>query len=163
MAPRAALFGAVLDRVASTASYPLSSSVALGGSVSDLLTMILSPVHLDEIHASGEVGALFTEAGALTADPDVGEEARSSIQRVAADSTDLLAHRQQTSEIRDDLDPVAGAWWLLSLVSARTFRTAIATDPVAAEAQLAALTLRLLTITQRLADPPAAVCEEAQQ
>jgi AcrR family transcriptional regulator len=145
---KAALFGAVLDRVATTACDALSSSVARGGSVAELLETILSPVHLDEIHAPGEFGALFAEASALTADPDVGEAARSTIQRLATTLTELLARGQQTGDIRHEIDPVAGAWWLLSIVSARTFRTAIALDPVAVEAQLAALTLQLLTVSQ---------------
>jgi AcrR family transcriptional regulator len=143
---KAALFAAVLDRVATTACDALSSSATRGGSVSEVLAMILSPGHLDEIHAPGAFGALFAEAGSLTSDPGVGEAARSTIRRVATALTELLARGQEASEVRADVDPVAGAWWLLSLVSARTFRTAIAEDPSAVEAQLVALTLALLTV-----------------
>ena len=149
---KAALFRAVLDRVATTACAALSASTARGGSVSELLTIVLAPAHIEALHAPGALGALLAQAGALTADPDVGEAARGTIGRVATSLAELLARGQESSDVRRDLDPVAGAWWLLSLLSARTFRTAISSDPALLESQLAAMTVHLLTVPQDAID-----------
>lgn len=142
---KAALFAAVLDQAASTACGMLTALVEHGPSVAEVLrTTLLSPEHVELFHRPGSLGALFAEAAGLSTDPDVGEAARRAIQRVAAALADLLAHGQRAGDIRADVDPAAGAWWLLSLMSARTFRTAIAPNPQAVETQLAAMTLRLI-------------------
>ncbi|HEY8717476.1 TetR/AcrR family transcriptional regulator [Pengzhenrongella sp.] len=142
---KAALFRAVLDRLATTANGVLAAAISHGGSVSELLALALSPAHIVELHAPGSLGALFAEASGLTADPDVGEAARRAIQQVADGLADVLTRGQAAGDIGADLDPVAGSWWLLSLLSARAFRTAIAPDPAAIEAELAAMTLHLFT------------------
>lgn len=143
---KAALFRAVLEQAVDTACEALTAVVEQGVPVSDLLrATVLSPAHVARYHEPGALGALFAEAAGLTADPDVGEAARQAIQRIGAALADLLAHGQQAGDIRADLDPEAGAWWLMSLVSARTFRTASAPDPEKVEAELATMTLRLMT------------------
>lgn len=142
---KAALFRAVLEQAAGTACATLTVAVEQGLSVSDLLRMtLLSPAHVERYHEPGALGVLFADAASLTADPDVGEAARLAIRRIATAVADLLAHGQRSGEIRADLDPEAGSWWLLSLLSARTFRAASAPDPQGVEAELAAMTLRLM-------------------
>jgi hypothetical protein len=108
-----------------------------------------------EVLGHAERERAVAEAGTLTADPDVGEAARSTIQRVATALTELLTRGQETSDVHRDLDPVAGAWWLLSLLAARTFRTAISSDPAMLERRLAAMTVHLLTTTPGAINPTA--------
>jgi AcrR family transcriptional regulator len=141
---KAALFRAVLARAADTACATLATAVEQGASVSELLATVLSPAHVERFHEPGALGAVFADAASLTADPDVGEAARQAIQRIGAALADLLAHGQRAGDVRADLDPSAGAWWLMSLLSARAFRTASAPAPEAVEAELAAMTLRLI-------------------
>ena len=142
---KAALFHAVLDQLASTMCATLTDHAAHAGTVPELLAALVSPAHVEVLHAPGSPGALFAEAASLTAEPDVGTAARDAIHRVATTLADLLARGQRAGDIRADVDPVAGAWWLLSLMAARPFRTAIATDPTGVEDQLAAMTVTLLS------------------
>jgi AcrR family transcriptional regulator len=141
---KAALFRAVLDQAATAACEMLTAVVEHGPPIAELLREALSPAHVERFHKPGSPGALFAEAAALTADPDVGEAAREAIRRLAAALAEVLARGQRAGDIRADLDPDAGAWWLMSLMSARTFRTNIAPDPDTVEAELAAMTLRLI-------------------
>ena len=78
-------------------------------------------------------------------DPDVGEAARDAVGRVAVGLGDLLAHGRTTGEVSPDLDPAVGAWWLMSLVAARTAYGAVAPAPDSVEDGLAAMTLAVLT------------------
>lgn len=142
---KAALFAAVLDRVTAGATDLLAAATADGGSVRDLLATIVAPSHIATLHAAGGLGTLFAEAAGLVNDPDVGEAARDAIGRIAAALGDLLAHGRTTGEVSPDVDPTAGAWWLMSLVAARTVRRAVAPDPDAVEDRLAAMTLAALT------------------
>lgn len=141
---KTALFRAVLDRAATAACAVLAAAAEHDVPVSDWLGAVLSPDHVRRFHEPGSPGALFAEASGLTGDPDVGEAARQTIQRIATALADLLGHGQRAGHIRADVDVDAAAWWVMSLMSARAFRTAIAPDPMALEAQLAAMTLRLI-------------------
>lgn len=76
---------------------------------------------------------------------EVAEPARQAIARVAQTLTDLPRSGQHAGDIRADLDPAAGAWWLLTLLSAGGFRAAAMPHHAALESQLTALTLGMLT------------------
>jgi AcrR family transcriptional regulator len=141
---KAALFAAVLDRAATAACAVLAAAIEHGTPASQWLAATLSPGHVEQFHAPGSPGALFAEAAGLTGDPDVGEEARRTIQRIGTALASLVAHGQQVGDVRADVDADAVAWWIMSLLSARAFRTAVAPDPAAVEAQLAAMTSRLI-------------------
>jgi hypothetical protein len=64
---------------------------------------------------------------------------------VARTVTDLLARGQTDGDIRRDLDPETGAWWLISLLASRGIRSAAMPDRSRQEAQLGAMTLEALT------------------
>jgi len=141
---KAALFRAVLDQAATTACAVLATAIEHEAPVSRWLAAALSPGHVEQFHAPGSLGAVFAEAAGLTGDPDVGEESRRTIRRIGAALAELIAHGQQAGDIRADVDADAVAWWVMSLLSGRTFRTAVAPNPPEVEAQLAAMTMRLI-------------------
>ena len=139
---KAALFAAVLDRATEMIEAELSAMADRLGSVSDLLAEALSPGHLERLHARGSLGMLFVDAAALTGEPGVADAARRAVQAAADLLSDLLRRGQAQGDIRPDLDPESGAWWVLSMMAARPFRAAILPDRQDLEAGLAALTLR---------------------
>ncbi len=145
---KAALYTAVLDHMTGAASAFLNAVEQHGGSVSELLTAALSPTHVAQFHAQGSLGALFADAAGLVADPEVGDAARNTISAIVDALTNLLAYGQRAGDVRADLDPATGAWWMVSLLSARTFRLEIAPDPVGMEEKLAEMTLRAIVADQ---------------
>jgi AcrR family transcriptional regulator len=140
---KAALYRAVLDRATTAACEILAAVEQHEGSVSELLTMALSPSHVAAFHASGSLGALFADASGLMAEPEVGNAARDTISRVAAALTDVLAYGQRAGDVRADLDADAAAWWVMSLLSARTFRLKVAPEQV--EQRLTEMTMRMIS------------------
>jgi hypothetical protein len=103
------------------------------------------PKRVAEFHTPGSFGALFADAASLIDERDVGDAAREAIRRLAEALTTLLAYGQCSGDVNQDIDPSAAAWWVMSLLTARTFRLAIAADPAAVEQQLAEMTMRLTT------------------
>lgn len=150
---KAALYQAVLERETTTACEILLAVEQHEGSVSDLLTMALTPSHVAAFHTSGSLGALFADASGLMADPEVGDAARDSISRIAAALTGVLAYGQRTGDVRADLDPGAAAWWVMSLLSARTFRLEVASDQV--EQRLVEMTMRMISSAGEAGQRPA--------
>ncbi|MGP3952189.1 TetR/AcrR family transcriptional regulator [Streptomyces sp. 7N604] len=142
---KAALYSAVLDRAVTEVCGTLAAAVDRGVAVSRLLTEFLDPAHVERFHAPGSLGFLFADASSLTAEPGVGDAARHALQRFAEAFADLLRRGQGSGDIRTDLDPVAGAWWLLSMLSTRTFRAAVMPDRDAVEGRLTSMTLGALT------------------
>ena len=142
---KSALFAAVLDQAAQRISADLAEVVAHGRPVSELLREFLSPDHLARLHARGSLGALFSDALGLTADTAIQTAARQAVRRVADTLADLLRQGAAAGDVNPRLDPEAAAWHLLSLITTRGFRTALAPDPDALEGKLAALTHHLLT------------------
>ncbi|MBC6459664.1 TetR/AcrR family transcriptional regulator [Actinomadura sp. HBU206391] len=142
---KAALFAAVLDRVTSTIKAEFTGMADRLGSVSDLLAEVLSPHHLERLHAPGSLGALFADAAALTSEPGVADAARRAVQGVADLLSDLLRRGQAQGNIRSDLDPESGAWWVLSMMATRPFRAAIIPGRPDLEAGLAVLTLQAIS------------------
>ncbi len=140
-----ALFAAVLERAAGQLAATVRSALDSGQPVLDFLTERLSPQHLEALHAHGSLGVLFADAMGLTADPDVAVAARAAVQNVADVLADLVRKGQETGELRQDLTPLAGAWWLLSLLAAHRFRASVLEDRSALEEQLATLSLETLT------------------
>ena len=141
---KAALYRAVLERLAGNACGVLAAVEEHGGSVSSMLASALSPEHVAEFHRPGSFGAVFADAASLIDDRDVGAAAREAIRRLAEALTDLLAYGQRSGDVHGDVDAAAAAWWIMSLLTARTFRFAIAADPAAVERRLAEMTMRLI-------------------
>jgi AcrR family transcriptional regulator len=149
---KAALFAAVLDRVAAAVGADLGEMVDRFGSVSALLVHVLDHEHMRRAHAPGAHGALFADAASLAADPDLAGPARHALQTVAGHLADLIRRGQADGDIRQDADPEAAAWLLLSIMSARPLYAAAMPGRDRLEPGVTALALRALTVT----GPPAA-------
>lgn len=146
---KAALFSAVLDRAVSSVHGALIAAADHGTTVPDLLAAFLAPGHMERFHAPGSLGFLFADATSLTAEPGVEDAARQALRRLADAFADLLRRGQRDGGIRPDLDPAAGAWWLMSMLSARTFRAAIMPGQADLETRLTAMALETLTVGNR--------------
>ncbi|HTP16731.1 MAG TPA: TetR/AcrR family transcriptional regulator [Streptosporangiaceae bacterium] len=142
---KAALYAAVLDRVAGQIRAKLKALAAQHGSMPDLLAHVLSPHPGAQPHGGGSHrGALFADAATLAADPDLGEPARQVAGTLAGHLADVLRQGQADGTIRADADPEAGAWLLLSVLASRPFRTAAMPDRDRHESSVAALALQAL-------------------
>jgi AcrR family transcriptional regulator len=141
---KAALFAAVLERVAGDVRAELQAMVEHLGSASDLLAHALSPSHARRLHAPGSHGVLFADAVTLIAESDLSEPARRAVRTIADHLADLLRRGQADGDIRADLDPEPAAWLLLSVLSTRPFRAAAMPDRDRLEDDVAALALRAL-------------------
>lgn len=142
---KAALYQAVLDRAVSHVCATLTEAVETGQSVTDLLAGFLEPDHMARFHARGSLGFLFADAFTLSGEPELREAVHVAHQRFADTFAELVRHGQQAEVIRKDLDPHAAAWWLMSLLHARTFRAAFMPEQAGLEGQLVAMTLDTLT------------------
>ncbi|MBO1334521.1 TetR/AcrR family transcriptional regulator [Streptomyces sp. VRA16 Mangrove soil] len=144
---KSALYRAVLDRAVTTATGLLTVDAAhegAEGSVSALLATFFDPGHMERFHARGSLGFLFADAATLTEDPALRDAALDVHRRFARTLTELLREGQRAGDVRADLDPHVGAWWLLSSLHARTFRAAVLPEGERLERQLTDLTLGAL-------------------
>jgi AcrR family transcriptional regulator len=148
---KAALFAAVVDRVAGDVQAELERLAGQPGSAAGLLAHALEPGHPHGPHAHvhehgfGAHGVLFSDAFALIGEPELTEAARRAARTIADHLADLIRRGQADGDIRADLDPGPAAWLLLSVLSTRAFRTAVAPDHDRVEEGITALALRLLT------------------
>src|SRR6516164_5965291 len=126
---KAALYAAVLDRVAEEVRDGLQDLAGEHGSASGLLAHVLSASPDRPPHGPGSRGVLFADAATLAADPGLAEPARRAARSLADHLADLLRRGQADGDIRADADPEAAAWLLLSVLSARPWRTAAMPDP----------------------------------
>jgi AcrR family transcriptional regulator len=140
---KAALYAAVLDRVATEIRSELQALVRQYGSAPDLLAHVLSPSP-GPPHGPGSPGLLFADAATLTADPGLTEPARRAARTLADHLADLVRRGQADGDIRGDADPEAAAWLLLSVLSTRPWRAAVMPDPDGREGDVAALALEAL-------------------
>jgi AcrR family transcriptional regulator len=151
---KAALYAAMLDRVAGELQVELTALVEHYGSASDLLTHALDPSHGTRFHSPGSHGVLFADAATLTAEPELSEPTRRAVRTVAEHLGDLVRRGQADGDVRADLDPEAAAWLLLSVLSTRPLRTAVMSDPDQLEGRVAAVALGAL-VAPTPAPPPA--------
>jgi AcrR family transcriptional regulator len=168
---KAALFAAVVDRVASDVRAELDRLAERPGSASDLLAHALGPAghqllaapgphpapgphapgahhvpgpHAHGSHALGAHGVLFADAFALIAEPEITEPARRAAGTIADHLADLIRRGQADGDIRADLDPEPAAWLVLSVLSTRAFRAAVMPGQDSLEDGVTALTLQAL-------------------
>jgi len=147
---KAALFAAVVDRVADHVQAELDRLAGeLGsGSAAGLLAHALEPGHRHghgpHAHGFGVHGMLFSDAFALIGEPELTEAARRAARTIAGHLADLIRHGQADGDIRAGLDPEPTAWLLLSILSTRSFRAAVAPGPDRVEDGVTALALRML-------------------
>lgn len=148
---KAALFAAVVDRVAGHVQAELDRLAGQQGSAAGLLAHALEPGHLHgqpgtghHAHGFGAHGVLFSDAFALIGEPELTEAARRAARTIAGHLADLIRRGQADGDIRAGLDPEPTAWLLLSVLSTRAFRAAVAPGPGRVEDGVTALALRLL-------------------
>jgi AcrR family transcriptional regulator len=166
---KAALFAAVVDRVAGDVRAELERLAGQPGSAAGMLAHALEPRHPHghqhgpggpaagphahgpggpaaglHTHGFGAHGVLFSDAFALIGEPELTEAARRAARTIADHLADLIRRGQADGDIRADLDPEPAAWLLLSVLSTRAFRTAVAPEPDRVEDGVTALALRLL-------------------
>lgn len=157
---KAALFAAVVDRVAGDVQAELERLAGQPGSAAGLLAHALEPGHPHggpghphspgaaeaglHTHGFGAHGVLFSDAFALIGEPELTEAARRAARTIADHLADLIRRGQADGDIRADTDPGPVAWLLLSVLSTRAFRTAVAPDHDRVEDGITALALGLL-------------------
>jgi AcrR family transcriptional regulator len=153
---KAALFAAVLDRAAAEVRAALDDLSADFGSAYDMLTHVVTQAehsvpgqhsrqdsrHHGAPHTGAAYGVLFAAAAALTTESGLADHAQNVLGAVAGHLADLIQRAQVEGTIEPGTDPQAGAWLLLSLLSARRLRASAM--PAALEPVIAALVLRAL-------------------
>lgn len=149
---KAALFAAVIDRVATDVQAELRRLAGRPGSAAGLLAHAFEASHPHR-HAPGPGapggpgleahGVLFSDAFALIAEPELTEAARRAARTIADHLAGLIRRGQAEGDIHAGLDPEPAAWLLLSLLSTRAFRSVVAPDHV--EDGITALALGVLT------------------
>lgn len=142
---KAAVFAAVLEEAAARVTAGMRERVDATGSVGAWLAELLGPGHLGHVHARDPHDVLFADAMSQVTEPVVAEAIRRAHRAVAQTLVDLLARGQAEGDVRRDLDPETGAWWLLSMFASRGILTAAMPDSRRHEVQLGALTLEALT------------------
>jgi AcrR family transcriptional regulator len=159
---KAALFAAVLERAAADVQASLDDLAAGFGSASGLLAHVLTgPAHgrpgqapadpgardAAAGHPGAGYGALFVDAAALAAEPELSEPARTAVRAIAGHLAGLIQRAQADGDLRLDADPEAAAWLLLSVLSARRLRAA---------AMPPGLESAVIALAQQALAPPAA-------
>jgi AcrR family transcriptional regulator len=142
---KAALYAAVLDRVAAQIRDGLQDPAGEHGPASSLLAHVLGAFPDSPPHGPGSPGVLFADAATLAADPGLAAPARRAARTLADHLADLLRRGQADGDIRADTDPQAAAWLVLSVLSTRPWRTSAMPDPDRLEGAVTALALRALT------------------
>ena len=148
---KAALFAAVVERVADHVQAELDRLASQPGSAAGLLAHALEPGHRHghadgpHAHGFGAHGVLFSDAFALIGEPELTEAARRAARTIAGHLADLIRRGQADGDIRAGLDPEPAAWLLLSVLSTRSFRAVVTPDPDRVEDGVTALALRLLS------------------
>ena len=140
-----ALYAAVLEQAADQMCEMLHAQIEASTTVRAFLADVLAPGHLDRMHSHGNPGVLFADAVGLTSEPEIEDTARRAIRKVARVLTQLFERGRASGELPDQLEPATAAWTLLSFFASHGFRTAVMPNRERREAELAELTLRMLT------------------
>jgi AcrR family transcriptional regulator len=148
---KAALFAAVLDRLADDVHASLDALAGHHDSVASLLAHVLSPGD-PASHGPGKHRTLFADAAGLIADPEAGEAAARVARVLAGHLADLLRRGQGDGSVRADLNPSAAAWLVLSVLSARPLRAGAMADP-GLEPDVAGLALRAILAPDQAVPP----------
>ncbi len=141
---KSALYRAALDHATDAVSALLHRAADAGSPVPEVLAAFLDPAHMDRFHQPGAHGFLFADATALAHDPELGEALRQVHQHFADTLAELIRRGQSAGDVRQNIDPHTGAWWLVSLLAGRSFRASVVPDRNAVEAELTKMALRSL-------------------
>ncbi|WP_406238563.1 TetR/AcrR family transcriptional regulator [Nocardia sp. NBC_01009] len=138
------LYAAVVAHASGQMSAMMRAFAAETDSIAGLLAHLLSPGHIDELHAPGSLGVIFADAMTLTAEPAVEQAVRQQVSELADVLAEVVIQGQRAGELRSDLDPAAAAWLVLSFLAAHRFRSAVMPDRQRLEDRIGAMTLRTL-------------------
>ncbi|WP_280253476.1 TetR/AcrR family transcriptional regulator [Nocardia abscessus] len=141
---KAALYAAVVAHASGQMCAMMRTVAAETDSIAALLAHLLSPGHIDELHAPGSFGVIFADAMTMTAEPAVEQAVRQHMGELADVLAEVITDGQRTGELRSDLDPQAAAWAVLSFLSGHRFRAAVMPDRQRLETHIAHMTLRAL-------------------
>jgi AcrR family transcriptional regulator len=133
---KASLYAAVLLQAGEHAQQVIGELAQQGSSAADVLARVLSPRHMDELHAGDHPGVIFADAMSLTTDPEIGAAARSAVTALAQTLAGLVAEGQRAGDIRAGTSPDAAAWSVLSLLASHGFRRAVMPDRERLEGQV---------------------------
>jgi AcrR family transcriptional regulator len=143
---KAALFAAVLDRLAGDVRASLDDLAGQHESAASLLAHILGAgpgPGPGSSHGAGAHRTLFGDAASLIADPEAGEAAVRVARIVADHLADLVRRGQQDDSVRGDVNPSAAAWLILSVLSTRPLRAGAMGD-ASLEPDVGGLALRAI-------------------
>ncbi|WP_433679335.1 TetR/AcrR family transcriptional regulator [Nocardia sp. CA-119907] len=139
-----ALYAAVVAHASGHMAAMMRAFAEHTDSIGEVLTQLLNPEHIDELHSPGSLGVIFADAMTLTAEPAIEAAVRQHVGELASVLGEVIERGQRGGELRADLDPEAGAWMVLSFLSAHRFRAAVMPGRRHLEEHLAAMTLRML-------------------
>ena len=147
---KAALFAAVLDRLADDVRASLDDLAEHHDSVAGLLTHVLDSPDAAQPHGPRSHRTLFADAAVLISDPEAGEAAVRVARVVAAHLADLVRHGQLDGSVRGDVSPDAAAWLLLSVLATRPLRAGAMPGADRLEPDVGGLALRAILGPGRL-------------
>ncbi len=141
---KAALYAAVVAHASEQMCAMMRTLACETDSVATLLAHLLSPGHIDELHAPGSLGVIFADAMTMTAEPAVEQAVRHHMGELADVLAEVITQGRRAGELRADLDPQAAAWAVLSFLAGHRFRAAVMPDRQRLETHIAHLTLLAL-------------------
>lgn len=141
---KAALYAAVLERIAGDIRADLQAMVDEHGSAAELLAHVLSPGRGARRHRPPFHAVLFTDAVGLAAEPALKDPADRALHAVEEHLADLVRRGQSDGDIDADVDPDAAAWLLLSVLAGRPTRAALMPNSDRLEHGVSTLALRAL-------------------
>jgi AcrR family transcriptional regulator len=142
---KAGLYVAVIEQAGEFAREAFARRTWHGTGVRGALEEILSPEHIEAMHANAGHGVLFADAMSLIADPEIGDAARRAVGVLAEALAEMVGEGRRTGELRADLDPEAASWSILSLLASYYFRLAVMPDRTGLPQGVSDLVLRSLT------------------
>jgi AcrR family transcriptional regulator len=141
---KAALYAAVLDRVALDTRANLETLVDGHGPASELLAHVLSPGRGARPQRTPLHAQLFMDAVGLAAEPAHKDAANRALRAVADHLADLVRRGQSDGDVDADVDADAAAWLLLSVLAGRPARAAVMPNRDRLEQGVSELALRAL-------------------
>ncbi|WP_051025575.1 TetR/AcrR family transcriptional regulator [Nocardia aobensis] len=139
-----ALYTAVVESSASRMCALIDTLAEQATSAEELLSAVVGPARVDELHAPGAVGVIFADAMALQTEPAVREVLRHSIRKIASVLAAKVDDGKNAGQLRADVDAEAAAWLVLSFLAGHGFRSAVMPDRKRLETKLSEYTLAAL-------------------
>ena len=152
---KAALYAAVLGRVADDARADLDTLADEYGSAADLLAHVLAPGRAARPGPAPLHAALFMDAVGLAAEPALKDPANRAASAVADHLAELIRRAQSDGDADPAVDAEVAAWLLLSVLAGAPARAAAMPDRDRLEQGVSALALRALGLEASGSTTPA--------